>query len=281
MADFQPPSEPLSGRLDARQETAPLSSTAPQLVMAGPVATLTLNRPAHHNRLSQSDLDQLLAHLATVQSHPEVVVMVMAARVHPERPVFCSGFHLGEFETDAHAPGDVSFARVPDALAALDAITIAAINGSVYGGATDLALACDFRLGVQGMQLRMPAAALGLHFYPSGLVRYVTRWGLSSAKKAFLTAQTFDDQALLATGFLDELLPPEQLQSRALALAEQIAQLAPLALRGMKHSLNDIAEGRDTPEVWRERERLANASADFEEGRRAFAQRRPPQFVGR
>jgi enoyl-CoA hydratase/carnithine racemase len=257
-----------------------LPACAPLYHQSGAVATLTLNRPAFHNRLHQEDLDVLLAHIATVQAQPEVRVLVLQAQVHPQRPVFCSGFHLGEFENEATPQGQVSFERVPDALAQLKVVTIAALNGSVYGGATDMALACDFRLGVVGMQLRMPAAALGLHFYPSGLIRYASRWGLAEAKKAFLTAHTWSDQELLQTGFLDELLAPERLPQRVQELALNIAGLAPLAVQGMKQSLNEWADGVASLSQLREREAQVNRSADFVEGRLAFAERRTPQFRG-
>ena len=66
-------------------------------------------------------------------------------------------------------------------------VTVAALHGGVYGGATDLALACDFRVGAHGIDMFMPAARLGLHYYRSGLERYVSRLGLDNAKRLFLT----------------------------------------------------------------------------------------------
>lgn len=257
-----------------------LPTSAPLYRQSGAVATITLNRPAVHNRLHQEDLDVLMGHFSHVQSQPELRVLVLQAHTHPLRPVFCSGFHLGEFENEATPQGDVSFDRVPDALAQLRVVTIAALNGSVYGGATDLALACDFRLGMSGMQLRMPAAAIGLHFYPTGLIRYASRWGLSHAKKAFLTAHTWTDQELLATGFVDELLAPETLPLRVQELADQIAALAPLAVQGMKQSLNEWADGVTNLPAIKAREARVNSSEDFVEGRLAFAERRAPKFRG-
>lgn len=264
-----------------------LSSSMPEQINSVPIyrqsgnlATITLSRPSVHNRLHQEDLDTLLAHFAHIQSQPELRVLVLQAHVHPERPVFCSGFHLGEFENEATPQGQVSFERLPDALAQLKVVTIAALNGSVYGGATDLALACDFRLGTTGMQLRMPAAALGLHFYPTGLIRYASRWGLAQAKKAFLTAHTWSDQELLQTGFLDELLNLQTLPERVNELVTSICALAPLAVQGMKQSLNEWADGVASMPVLREREAQVNRSADFVEGRRAFAERRVPRFQG-
>src|SRR3546814_18389703 len=85
---------------------------------------------------------------------------------------------------------DDRFERVLDTLEQLPLPVVCALNGSVYGGATDLALCCDIRIGVRGSRLFMPAAKFGLHYYPGGLRRYVANLGLTSAKKLFLSART-------------------------------------------------------------------------------------------
>jgi enoyl-CoA hydratase/carnithine racemase len=157
-------------------------------------------------------------------------------------------------------------------------ITLCALSGSVYGGATDLALACDFRVGVQGMELRMPAAALGLHYYPSGLRRFVARLGLGATRRLFLRAEATPAAELLAMGYLDELVARDALDATVEALALRFATLAPLALQGMKQTIQEIAWGEDRLADWRAREALTKASADFAEGRAAFAERRPPRF---
>ncbi len=90
-------------------------------------------------------------------------------------------------------------------------ISICALNGSVYGGATDVVLACDLRIGLLGIEWRMPATALGLHYYPSGLQRYVSRFGLAATKRAFLTARPFTDRQLEALGLFEALVGPEGL----------------------------------------------------------------------
>ncbi|MFY9514440.1 MAG: enoyl-CoA hydratase/isomerase family protein, partial [Rubrivivax sp.] len=162
-------------------------------VAADGVATLRLNRPQHLNRLHREDLQALQQLFAALQNDGSVRALVLTGGGR----VFCAGFHLGELD----GPDDPRlFEHVVDALEALPMPTIARFNGSVYGGATDLALACDFRVGVTGMELRMPAAALGLHYYPSGLQRYVSRLGLPAAKRLFLLAETVPATTLLALG---------------------------------------------------------------------------------
>ena len=257
----------------------------PLLSISQRVATICLNRPSKRNRLENDDLATLLTHFATVQADASVLVLVLTACVNQPNPVFCAGYNVSDFEADE--VGRIAFEQVPDALEQLNAITLCAINGSVFGGATDLALACDLRIGVHGMLLRMPAAALGLHYYPSGLRRYVARLGLQFAKRVFLTAQSMSDQELLTAGYLDQLVAPQALDAVVQSLIQQMTCLAPLALHGMKQSLNALGDvlALSSADVIlndiREREARCHASDDFVEGCAAFIQRRPPCFQGR
>ena len=242
-------------------------------------ATLTLHRPRHLNRLHREDLLALQQHLRRIAADPAVRVLVLTGSGR----AFCAGFHLGELdESDASASDDPRlFEHTVDALEALPLPTVARLNGSVFGGATDLALACDFRIGLQGMELRMPAARLGLHYYASGLQRYVSRLGLAAAKRLFLLAQTTAADELLRIGYLDALVPPERLDAEVDAIAAALAANAPLAVRGMKQSLNEIARGEvDLPRL-RAREAACAGSADLREGLAAYAARREPVFKGR
>ncbi len=239
------------------------------------VAVITLARPAHLNRLHREDLLALQAQFSTLQSDPAVRALVLTG----EGRAFCAGFHLGQLGQGEDDPR--LFEHTVDALEALSLPTVARLNGSVYGGATDLALACDFRVGVVGMELRMPAARLGLHYYPSGLQRYVSRLGLGAAKRLFLLAEAVPDTVLQAIGYLDACVPEAELDAAVARITGALAAGAPLAVRGMKQSLDDIARGRADGAMLREREATCAASADLQEGIAAFAERRLPRFSGR
>lgn len=241
-------------------------------------ATITLNRPRHLNRLHREDLLALQAQIRDLAADRALRVVVLTGRGR----AFCAGFNLQELEQQGAASSEPQlFEHTVDALEALPVPTIARLNGGVFGGATDLALACDFRVGVQGMELRMPAARLGLHYYASGLRRYVSRLGLSTAKRLFLLAETVPAAELLELGYLDHLAAPEALDAAVDALAQSLLAGAPLALRGMKLSLNEIAGGAWQPAQLRLRERECAASADLQEDLAAFAARRRPRFEGR
>lgn len=268
---------------------APDAGSPPRLhIGADGVAQITLARPAHLNRLNREDLLALQSHIDTLRQQPQLHALVLTG----EGRAFCAGFHLGQLgaSTEAAAAdprGDESggdprlFEHTVDALAALPLPTVARLNGGVYGGATDLALACDFRIGVDGMSLRMPAAHLGLHYYASGLQRFVSRLGLAAAKRLFLLGETVPHTELLALGYLDRCVPPDALDDAVQQITSALAAGAPLALCGMKQSLNDIAAGTADAAQMREREATCAASADLREGLAAFAERRAPRFVGR
>lgn len=253
-------------------------SRLPQLEVAQGVARLTLRRPAHRNRLHNEDLAFLKESFRRIEADAEVRMLVLDAHVLEDRPVFSAGYNIGDFQA---GPPPVPFEEVVEALERLRVVTLCVLEGSVYGGATDFVLACDLAIAADDIEMRMPAAALGMHYYPSGLRRYVSRLGVNFAKRAFLTAEAIDAQALLRAGYVQELLPRAALRARADALAAQVASLAPLALEGLKRSLNELARGEwDMPQL-RERAQRSMASEDFAEAQRAFAEKRRPQWKGR
>lgn len=239
------------------------------------IARITLRRPRHANRLEPEDLQTLLDQLDRVNATPGLTVLLLQA----QGKHFCSGFNIRAVPgLDAGA----AFERLANAWAAARPVTVAAIQGGVYGGATDLALACDFRLGLPTCEMFVPAARLGLHFYRGGMERYVSRLGLSAAKRVLLACETLPAQAMLDCGFLDQLLPDAlALQAAAEALCERLAGLAPQALLAMKQHLNAMAEGRlDVPALQADISQC-NASEDLAEGVRAWEEKRAPRFTGR
>lgn len=252
----------------------------PVLAICDHVATLTLNRPAQRNRLEEEDLRTLLSQFEQINANPGIRVLTFTANTQGQpRPVFCAGYHLGSFSDQNSDPR--LFEHVANALAALRPITVCALNGSVYGGATDLMLACDLSVGLTGIEFRMPATALGLHYYPGGLQRYVARLGLSGAKRAFLSARPFTADMLWRMGCLEALVGPDEFDATVEQLVHDIAALAPLAVQATKQSLMEIAAGCTNLDAMRMREATTLSSQDFAEGQLAFQAKRKPRFVGK
>lgn len=259
--------------------TTPLNDTPGLHVEAG-VATITLQRPALRNSLNNQDLQCLLDHFATINHNTEVRVVVLRAHTQGmPRPVFSAGYHVAGLDADASAPN--FFQTVPDALARLRPITICALNGSVYGGATDVVLACDLVLAQQGMEWRMPACAIGLHYYPSGLQRYVQKMGLNLSQRAFLLGLALSYEQLQACGLFQALVDESSFDAHLHQLVQQVLGLAPLAVQATKQSLIDVAFNAADPAVLQAREAMSQRSADFAEGRLAMQERRRPLFQGR
>ena len=248
-------------------------------VAANGVATLTLRRPRHLNRLQREDLPVLQDLFKRVASDRALRVLVLTGTGR----VFSAGFDLGALAQSSNSASEDPelFAHTVDQLQALPLPTIARLNGSVYGGATDLALACDFRVGVTDMELRMPAARLGLHYYASGLQRYVSRLGLGAAKRLFLLAEAVPADELLRIGYLDALVNAEQLDAHVKRWAERLASNAPLAVQGMKLSLDEVAAGDLDSPAQKARRAQCSASRDLTEGIAAWGQRREPRFTSR
>ena len=228
---------------------------APLLQRADGFACITLNRPAEHNRLDPADVDALIELFAALREAPPQA-LVIAGR--GER-TFSSGYTLHAIIEEL----DSRFERMLDALETLPCTTIAALGGSVYGGATDLALCCDLRIGVPGIRMFMPAPKFGLHYYPGGLRRYVARLGLSAASKLMLTGMTIEAEEMLRIGFLGEIVPREALADRVEACLDAIAQTEPKVVAQMKAHLLALAQRRaDEPEAIELQESMARACAE-------------------
>lgn len=250
-----------------------MNSGAPELAVAGALATITLRRPEMANRLSPDDLAHLSELLEQVDALPEVLVL----QLRGSGRYFCSGYDIGSIGGER----PVNFEALVDAVECARPVTIAVLHGGVYGGATDLALACDFRVGAEGIDMFMPAARLGLHYYRSGLERYATRLGLDHAKRLFLTAEKIDAREMKAIGYLTHLVSAEALQAEVERLSSTLAAMAPIPLLAMKQHLNRIARGTLDADALRTDIQRTVDSEDLREGQAAWAEKRAPRFRGR
>jgi enoyl-CoA hydratase/carnithine racemase len=254
-------------------------ASTPVLILDGARATIRLNRPKHLNRLQPDDLEALLKLFDRLEADPAIRVLVLTGTGR----AFSAGYDLGSIAgRAAGAPAEQTagsaFEVVANRLEDLSMPTICRLNGGVYGGATDLALACDFRIGVDSAEMFMPAARLGLHYYTSGIRRYVSRLGADNARKLFLTAARIEAPEMLRIGYLTACVPAESLDEEVDRLANILAGNAPVAMRGMKRAINEFSRGRLDQAASDQRARDSMRGAEIKEGIKAFAEKRPPKF---
>src|ERR1700680_4603726 len=183
-------------------------ASAPVLDINGARATIRLNRPKHLNRLQPDDLNTLLKLFDRIEADPAIRGLVLTGTGR----AFSAGYDLNSVAERATSAVEEksagsAFEVVANRLEDLGVPTICRLNGGVYGGSTDLALACDFRIGVDSCEMFMPAARLGLHYYKSGIKRYVSRLGVDNAKRLFLTAEKIGAAEMLRIGYLTAMAP--------------------------------------------------------------------------
>lgn len=236
-----------------KQSSEPIDQ-APSLNITDNVATLVLQRPSQHNRIAPEDSTLISEYVAEAASKARVLVITGTGS-----KTFSSGYTLGAIQDQL----DSRFEDMLNNIENCSIPTICALNGSVYGGATDLALCCDIRIGITGSRFLMPASRIGLHYYPDGIRRYVGMLGLAASKQLFLTASPINDQHMLRIGFLNELVEPDQLHDTVKRYVDHIMQCEPKVLKTVKADLNNVAYGRHDPAVLRANYEASLASPEL------------------
>lgn len=129
------------------------------------------------------------------------------------------------------------FESLLDAIEEIAIPTLGVLEGEVCGAALDLALCCDIRIGVRGARAALPSAALGIHHHPGGLRRLVARVGQSAAMKLLLAGHTMEDEEMLRTGLVNELVAGHERESRLDRHAAALADCNATVVRGMKRHI--------------------------------------------
>jgi 2-(1,2-epoxy-1,2-dihydrophenyl)acetyl-CoA isomerase len=248
----------------------------------GPVATLTLDRPAAMNALTvpvKLALREALESLAVDRS-VRVVILTGAGRA------FCAGQDLAEREQPDAAPLEVEvrerYNPVIRALRTMGQPVIAAVNGAAAGAGASLAFACDLRIAAEEARFILAFGRLGL-VPDSGASWFLPRLvGPAKAAELALLGDPIDAAEALRLGLVSKVVPGDQLMTEARAMADRLAEAAPLALALTKTAL-DRAMTIDLDEALEGEAKLqgiAGASADHAEGLAAFREKRSPRFTG-
>jgi len=253
----------------------------------GGVAVVTLNRPAMNNTLSVDLMLELEAVADALHSDLETRAVVFtgagkhfslgADLLDPKNQEISSGPILKKFRGFSIGPRMITkLNRIPQ-------ITIAAINGVSLGGGTCIASALDFRIGAEDCRCGLPENNLGMNFSWLSLPLIVNLIGPAKAKQFVIMSRNEPARTLYDWGWLDEIVPPDQLMERAVALAREYAAKAPLTTQMIKRSVNMLVQALDHEIMHMDSDQylLATMTEDFTEGVTAMMERRKPVFTGR
>lgn len=252
---------------------------------AGGVGTVVFSNIAKHNAVTFDMWRAFPEVVGELGADPSIRVVVVQG--DGER-AFIAGADISQFE-QARASDEAQALynqAVEDAYAApvlCPKPVIAKIRGICMGGGLGLAAACDVRMCSEDAVFRMPAARLGLGYNFSGLRRFMNVIGAANTAEIFFSARKFDAPDALRMGFVSRVIPAAALDREADAWTALVAENAPLTIvaakRAIREALKDPAE-RDAAAL----DAMIAAcfsSADYREGRRAFMEKRKPDFQGR
>ncbi len=272
-------------------ETSPRELADGKLLVDSPAAgvvRLTISNPAKRNALDHPILDAITATLAELSAQDAGARCLVVTGANG---MFSAGYDIGEipaeeFEERAERLVAHPFTEAIDALEAFPWPTLAMLPGHTIGGGLELALSCDMRVALDRIKLGMPPAKLGLVYSHTGLRRFIDAIGAARTRELFLLGRYIDAGTALDWGLVNRVARSEDLEAVTLEIAAELAGNAPLSQKGNKRVIAALlgAEGELEPAVEEELielRRASFASEDMREGMKAFAEKRPPRWLGR
>ncbi|MEM6972674.1 MAG: enoyl-CoA hydratase [Pseudomonadota bacterium] len=250
----------------------------------GVVARIIFNQPEKRNAVNLEMWEAVEGLLDAYADDPSVRVLIVSGA---GGKAFVSGADISKFESerstkDGIAHYNAAVRRVYDKVSAFPKPVIAQIDGFCVGGGMALAICCDIRICGDNSQFAVPAAKLGLGYGYGGIRRLVEVVGPAFAKEIFFTARRFDAEEARIMGLVNRVVPAEDVAATAAALAETIAANAPLTVNSCKYVINEAVKDRAEADLDGCARRVEECfdSQDYIEGRRAFMEKRKPNFIG-
>ncbi|MFD1557142.1 enoyl-CoA hydratase/isomerase family protein [Paraburkholderia silviterrae] len=256
----------------------------PQLIQIdkrGAVAVVTLDRPEKLNALTPDMLGQLEQAAGQLEADADLRAVVLTGA--GDR-AFCVGADINQWS--ALAPLDMWRVwvsrghRIFDRWAALRLPVVAALNGPAFGGGLELAAVADVRVADPGATFALPEAGIATCPGWSGTQRLVSLIGPSHVKSLALTARRIDAQRAYAIGLVDEISEPQASLAAAMAIAQKMAELAPVSVQLTKQLINAAAGCGAAATLEAMAGALCATTRDAREGMASFRERRPAQYEG-
>lgn len=248
---------------------------------------VSLNRPEKFNALNGALYEELIALTEALQTDVETRVVIITG----EGRHFCVGADVTNADEAKQWQAATrmqkqrylkSGPRTIRCIQEIDQITIAAINGTAMGGGACIVSACDFRIGADNCRVGFPEVGLGMNLMWVALPPIVHLVGPARAKQMVIQAKRYDADKLLDWGFLDEVVPAEQLLDRASETAAIYAAQPPIGAQMVKRSVNMISSALDQAIMHMDTDQylFATSSKDHQEAMQAFLEKRPGIYLG-
>lgn len=250
----------------------------------GPVATVLFSNPAKMNAMSYDMWRAVPEVFAVLDADPAVRVIVAAG---DGDKAFISGADISQFEKlrgTVEAQVEYNKAVEQAYLAPMSCAkpVVARIRGICIGGGLGFAAACDLRICSKDSVFRMPAARLGLGYSPAGVHRFMNVLGAANTVDIFISARKFDAREALRMGFVSQVVAAGALEKTVAGYCAMVAENAPLTVAAAKFAVQQWQKDGKERDLARAAKLVEAcfASADHKEGRRAFMEKRKPEFTG-
>lgn len=247
------------------------------------IGWITLNHDAKRNALSIQLLNDLISALT---SFKEEKVRVIVIRANKGAKVWSSGFFIDELPRDGSDPlaYDNPLQKVIRGIQNIPVPVICMAEGSIWGGACNIAFVCDLVIGTSDTTLAITPAKIGVPYNTSGILQFLDIIGAHIVKEMFFTAEPITAQKAQSLGIINHIVEKEELESFTIDLAKKMIANSPLSIQVIKEQLNILGNALPiSPQTFEHIDLLrgvAGRSNDYTEGIRAFYERRKPIFSG-
>ncbi|HVY02682.1 MAG TPA: enoyl-CoA hydratase [Caulobacterales bacterium] len=251
----------------------------------GAIGWLIFNNPARRNAVSVDMWAAIPKALSAFEADPAIRAVVLAGAGDK---AFVSGADISQFENVRANPEDNEEYKAVSgggqaAISRLTKPSIAMIKGFCIGGGLAVALSCDLRIAAEGSRFAIPAAKLGLGYNYAGLATLASIVGPAYAREIMFTARQFDGEEALRMGLINRLVPLADLENTVRDYAGMIGANAPLTVKAAKMAVNEFVKDEARRDIAKVEAAVdaCFASADYAEGRKAFMEKRAPNFQGK